>query len=233
MLVRRRACRNGEKRNLNATRKDQFPQALGSHSANRYSASYEKKAAQTVTTQLDAITSEAGERYALALYDLAEEANILPAVEADIETLGEALGVSDDLRRAILSPVYKAVEKAAALKALAEKLKLNELTTRFVGVVAANGRAGDLPVMLRAFKALAARRRGAVTADVATADALTQGQLKELQTALKTALGKDVEIRTEVREDLIGGLILKIGSRMFDSSLKSKLEGLRKTMKEA
>ena len=186
-----------------------------------------------MTTQLDAITSEAGERYALALYDLADEAGALAAIEADVETLGEALSASDDLRRAILSPVYKAVEKAAALKALAGKLKLNELTARFIGVVAANGRSADLPVMLRAFKALAARRRGAATADVVTADALTQAQLKELQTALKTALGKDVEIRTEVREDLIGGLIVKVGSRMFDSSLKSKLEGLRKTMKEA
>lgn len=186
-----------------------------------------------MTTQTDAITSEAGERYALALYGLAEESGALSAVEADVATLSSALSECEDLRRAIASPVYKAVEKAAALKALADKLKLNDLTARFIGVAAQNGRSHDLPVILRAFKALAARRRGAVTADVVTADALTQTQLKELTTALKTALGQDVEIRTEVREDLIGGLIVKIGSRMFDSSLKSKLEGLRKTMKEA
>ena len=186
-----------------------------------------------MTSQLDAITSEAGERYARALYELADEAKALAAIEADVDALAEAIRESEDLRRAIASPVYKSADKAAALKALAEKLKLHELTTRFIGVVAANGRAQDLPVMARAFKALAARRRGAATADVVTADALTQAQLKELTTALKTALGKDVEIRTEVREDLIGGLIVKVGSRMFDSSLKSKLEGLRKTMKEA
>eukprot|EP00933_Yihiella_yeosuensis_P026924 TRINITY_DN20892_c0_g1_i1.p2 TRINITY_DN20892_c0_g1~~TRINITY_DN20892_c0_g1_i1.p2 ORF type:complete len:103 (-),score=9.43 TRINITY_DN20892_c0_g1_i1:172-480(-) len=102
-----------------------------------------------------------------------------------------------------------------------------------MAVTARNGRAGDLKNILRAFKVLAAKRRGTSSADVISADPLTATQIKELKTALKTALGRDVEIRTEVREDIIGGLIVKVGSRMFDSSLKSKLEGLRKTMKEA
>jgi F-type H+-transporting ATPase subunit delta len=186
-----------------------------------------------VTTQTDAITGEMGERYARALFELAEEAGDLAAAERDVDTLTAALAESADLRRALTSPVFRATDKAAALKAVADKLKLSALTTRFLGVVANNGRAGDIPKMLRAFKALAAKKRGSATAEVVTADALTQAQLKELTAALKTALGRDVDVHAEVREDLIGGLIVKVGSRMFDSSLKSKLEGLRKTMKEA
>lgn len=186
-----------------------------------------------MTTQTDAITGEMGERYARALFELAENDGALAAVEADVDTLSAALGDSEELRRALISPVHKAGDKAGALKALAEKLELNALTGRFLGVVAENGRAGDISKMLRAFKVLAAKKRGSTTADVVTADTLTQIQLKELTAALKTVLGRDVEVRTEVREDILGGLIVKVGSRMFDSSLKSKLEGLRKTMKEA
>jgi F-type H+-transporting ATPase subunit delta len=186
-----------------------------------------------VTTQSDAITGEAGERYARALFELAEDASALAAVEKDVDALLAALTESVELSRALTSPIYGSAGKGAALAAVADKLKAQELTSKFLGVLANNGRAGDLKAVLRAFKALAAKKRGSATADVVTADALTQAQLKELQTALKTALGRDVEIRTEVREELIGGLIVKVGSRMFDSSLKTKLEGLRKTMKEA
>jgi len=192
-----------------------------------------RKRRTTVTTQSDAITGEAGERYARALFELAEDAGALAAVEKDVDALLEALGESAELARALTSPIYGAESKSKALAALADKLKAKDLTKQFLGVVADNGRAGDLKPVLRAFKIIAARRRGSATADVVSADALTQAQLKELQTALKNALGRDVEIRTEVREDLIGGLIVQVGSRMFDSSLKTKLEGLRKTMKEA
>lgn len=197
------------------------------------SAPTRRKRRTTVTTQTDAITGETGERYARALFELADEAGELQAVEADVDSLLAAIGGSADLRRALASPIYKSAEKAAALGALAATLGLSGLTARFVGLAARNGRAADLQKIFRAFKALAARRRGSATADIVTADALTAAQLKELTTALKTALGRDVEVRTEVREDLIGGLIVKVGSRMFDSSLRTKLEGLRKTMKEA
>lgn len=186
-----------------------------------------------MTTVNDAITSEAGERYALALFELADEAGALDSVEADVDALSAAFAESADLARVLSSPLYKTGEKAAVLTALADTLKLSELTGRFAAVTARNGRAGDLKDMLRAFKALAARKRGATSAEVVTADALTQAQLKELKTALKTALGQDVEIRTEVRPEIIGGLIVKVGSRMFDSSLSTKLEGLRNTLKEA
>ena len=186
-----------------------------------------------MTPSEDVITGEAGERYARALFELADEAGALAQVESDVDTLLAAFEESADLTRALASPVFKSAEKAAALSELSKTLKLNKLTIDFLAVAARNGRAGDLKDILRAFKALAARRRGSSSADVISADPLTAAQLKELKTALKTALGRDVEIRTEVREDIIGGLIVKVGSRMFDSSLKTKLEGLRKTMKEA
>jgi len=187
----------------------------------------------TVTAIDTAITGGAGARYARALFELAAEAGALKPVESDVDTLGAALAESGELRAALKSPVYTAGDKAAALNALAGKLGLGELTARFVAVAARNGRAGDLEDAVRAFKALAARERGEVSAGVISADALTQAQLKELKAALKTALGKDVDIRTQVRPDILGGLIVKVGSRMFDSSLRTKLEGLRKTMKEA
>ncbi|KAA5802324.1 F0F1 ATP synthase subunit delta [Alkalicaulis satelles] len=186
-----------------------------------------------MTTGQDAITSEAGGRYARALFELADEAGALDAVEADMTALGAAFAQSAELRRALSSPVHKTGDKAAVLAALAQKLKFQDMTARFLAVTAGNGRAGELPDMARAFAALAAKRRGALSADVASADALTAAQLKDLAAALKTALGKDVEIRAEVRPELIGGLIVKVGSRLFDSSLSTQLEGLRKSLKEA
>lgn len=186
-----------------------------------------------MTTGQDAITSEAGGRYARALFDLADEAGVLDAAESDMAALEAAFAQSDELQRAMASPVHKTGDKAAALDKLSDALKFHDLTRRFVAVAARNGRAGGLSDMARAFAALAARRRGTMTADVASADALSAAQLKELAESLKTALGKDVEIRAEVRPDMIGGLIVKVGSRLFDSSLSTQLEGLRKTLKEA
>ena len=186
-----------------------------------------------MTTVDNAIMSEAGERYARALFDLAEEAGAAEAVEKDVDALGAVLADSDDLREALTSPLYGAAEKASVLSALADKLGAQDLTKKFIAVAAHNGRSGDIKDMLRAFKVLAALKRGATSAEVTTADELTATQLKELTAALKTALGQDVDIRTQVRPDILGGLIVKVGSRMFDSSLRTKLEGLRNTMKEA
>ncbi|WP_306015195.1 F0F1 ATP synthase subunit delta [Oceanicaulis sp. MMSF_3324] len=186
-----------------------------------------------MTTVDNAIMSEAGERYARALFDLAEEAGAAEAVEKDVDALGAVLADSDDLRDALTSPLYGAAEKSSVLSALAEKLGAQDLTKKFIAVAAHNGRASDITDMLRAFKVLAALKRGATSAVVTTADELTATQLKELTAALKTALGQDVDIRTQVRPDILGGLIVKVGSRMFDSSLRTKLEGLRNTMKEA
>ena len=186
-----------------------------------------------MTTEHDAITGEAATRYAKALFDLADEAGALDATEKDMDALGSAFGESADLRRVLASPTIAAEQKAQALNALAAKMKLSGLSANFVGVTARNGRGAELPAIAAAFRRLAAKRRGATSADVASADALTDSQMKELKTALKTALGRDVEIRTQVRPELIGGLTIKVGSRLFDSSLRTKLEGMRNAMKEA
>ena len=192
-----------------------------------------RKRRTTVTPSEDVITSEVGERYARAVFELAEEAGALDAVAKDVAALTAAFAESADLRRAMSSPLFKTEDKAAAINALTEKLKLSDLVRNFAGVMARNGRAHDLPAAARALEALMAKHRGAMSADVVSADALTATQLKELSAALKTALGRDVEVRTEVRPELIGGLIVKVGSRMFDSSLRTKLDGVRKAMKEA
>lgn len=186
-----------------------------------------------MTTAGNAILNEAAQRYARALFDLAVDSNALAKAEADMAALSAAFAESDELARAVASPMHKAGDKVKALNALAEALKLSPLGTKFIGVVARNGRAGDLPAMTIAFAALAAEHRGAITADIASADALTAAQLKELTAALKTALGREVEVRAEIRPELIGGLTVKVGSRMFDSSLRTKLDGVKQAMKEA
>lgn len=203
------------------------------HGGPRPSAHHEKKAARTVSTEHDAITGEAAKRYAQALFDLADEGGALDAAEKDMDALGEAFAESADLRRALASPTIPGDQKAAALNAMAKAMGLSGMSANFVGVAARNGRGADLPGIIMAFKRLAAKRRGAMSADVASADALSDAQLKELKTALKTALGRDVEIRTQVRPELIGGLTVKVGSRLFDSSLRAKLERMRNAMKEA
>jgi F-type H+-transporting ATPase subunit delta len=187
----------------------------------------------TVTTGEEAISGEVGERYARALIELADEAGAFDAVKADMESLSAVLGDAPELRAALSSPIHSAEEKAGVLRALSEKLGLSETSRNFLGVIGRNGRAGDLASAVRAFRKIAAARSGVAAAEVASADALTATQLKELEAALKTALGRDVEIRAEVRPELIGGLVVKVGSRMFDSSLRTKLEGVRRAMKEA
>lgn len=181
----------------------------------------------------DAMTADAAGRYAAALFELAKEAGAIEAVEGDLSSLRAMLSQSDDLSKALASPLNSAEEKGGVIQALAEKAKFNALTANALGVAAANGRAGEIGDVARAFAALAAADRGVSSAEVESAAALTQKQLDSLQASLKTALGRDIEIRAEVRPELIGGLIVKVGSRMFDSSLRTKLEGMKQAMKEA
>ena len=197
-------------------------------------ASFEKsRRAKTVTTGETMITGGAGERYARALFELADEAKSLAAVETSVDSLIAVLTGSADLTRALASPVVSSEDKTGVLSALADKLKLDSHVAKFIGVMAANNRAGSLLSALKAFKAMAARQRGTSTAEVTSADKLTATQIKDLQASLKAALGRDIEVHADVDPELIGGLIVKVGSRMFDSSLRTKLNGLRTAMKEA
>lgn len=177
--------------------------------------------------------SEAGQRYAKALFDLASETGALRAVEADMKSLSVALVDSADLKRLLASPTFTAAEKTKALGAIAAKAKFNAVTVKFLGLLAANGRAADLGVVIAGFQAMAAKARGAVSAEVVSAAALTPAQSKGVAAALRTALGKDPEITTRVDPALLGGLKVRVGSRLFDASLKSKLDSLKFALKRA
>ena len=181
----------------------------------------------------DSKASNVAERYALALFDLASEQSAVAAVEADLKSLKAALADSRDLRVLIASPRFTAETKGAALAAIAAKAKLNATTQKFLGLLAANGRAAELPGTITAFQALAAKARGAVSAQVTTALPLTAAQAKGVAAALRQALGKDPEIETRVDPAILGGIKVQVGSRLFDASLKSKLDSLKFALKRA
>ncbi|MFC3067944.1 F0F1 ATP synthase subunit delta [Phenylobacterium soli] len=177
--------------------------------------------------------SNVGGRYAQALFDLATEQNAVAAVEADLKSLKKALAESRDLKVLLASPAFNAEDKGKALSAIAVKAKFNGVTKKFLGLLAANGRASALPAVIAAFEALAAKARGAVSAEVTTAIPLTAAQTKGVAAALRQALGKDPEISTRVDPALLGGIRVKVGSRLFDASLRSKLDSLKFALKRA
>lgn len=177
--------------------------------------------------------SEVAEPYAAAVFDLAQEVGALDAVQAELHGLRDLLADSADLRRLIESPAFSANEKADALTAIAQKGASSPLLTNFLGVLAKNRRAAALPAVIAAFDRMAAEHRGVASAHVASAVPLTDAQTADLTAALKAATGRDVELTTEVRAELLGGLVVQVGSRRYDSSLQSRLAGLKTALKEA
>jgi F-type H+-transporting ATPase subunit delta len=170
-------------------------------------------------------------RYAAALFELAKDQQQLEQVERDLASLQTMLAGSADLRRLVLSPVISAEDQAKALGAVLQKAGISGLTANFVKLIAKNRRlfaAGD---MMKAFRALVARERGEVSADVTSAHALTPEQMQLLSDTLRTSIGKNVRIDTRVDPNLLGGLVVKVGSRMIDSSLRTKLNNLKVVMK--
>ena len=180
----------------------------------------------------EVITGEAPARYAKALLDLAEEAKSIPRVEKDLKSFKKIYDSSADLKRLAQSPVFGTEDKAAALMAVAKKAKLSALTQQFIGTVAGNRRAADLPGIISAFMDMVARRRGSQVAKVTSAAKLTAAQISAIKSQLKKSLGRPVDIETSVDPDLLGGFVVRIGSRLYDSSLKTKLEDLRLALKE-
>lgn len=171
-------------------------------------------------------------RYATALFELASEAKAIDAVSSDLDDFQSMLESSEDLRRLVRSPVFSADEQASALSAVLEKAEIDGISANFIGLVARNRRLFALPEMIRGFRGLVSAAKGEVTAEVTSADKLSAAQKKALAAELKDALGKDANITETVDPSLLGGLIVKVGSRMIDSSLKSKLNSLRIAMKE-
>jgi F-type H+-transporting ATPase subunit delta len=171
-------------------------------------------------------------RYANALYDLASETGVVDAVSADLETVSAALAASEDFARMVKSPVLSVEAQSGALGAVGTRMKLSATTLNFLKLVAKNRRLAALPEMITGYKTIVAERRGLLTADVTSAVELKPAQLKALQAALKDSMGKDVIVNASVDQSLIGGLVVKVGSRMIDSSLRTKLSSLKIALKE-
>ena len=170
-------------------------------------------------------------RYATALFDLAREQAALTQVESSLKTLTQALGESDDLAALIRSPLVGREAAGKAIAAVAPMLGLDPITTRFLGVLAHNRRLSDLPAIIRAFRDLAARSRGELNADVVSAHPLDDAQVDALRQQLRHRVGREVAIDLKVDPSLLGGLIVRIGSQMIDSSIKTRLNTLAHAMK--
>ena len=183
-----------------------------------------------MTSDEPMMASMAG-RYAAALLELAKEERQLPQVEADLKTVQQMLDTNEDLRRLVRSPVIAADEQAKALAAVLSKAGTSALTLNFFKLISRNRRLFAVGDMLKDFRALLARERGEISADVTSAHALTAEQIQALKDALRMQVGKDVQINTLVDPGLLGGLIVKLGSRMIDSSLRTKLNNLKVAMK--
>jgi F-type H+-transporting ATPase subunit delta len=181
----------------------------------------------------DPILASVAGRYASALFDLAKDEGKLAEVERDVSVFQGLLSGSTDLQRLVRSPVISADEQAKAIRALAEKAGIGMLTANFLNVLVRNRRLFTLADTLKAFRGISARYRGEVTAEVTSAMALSEAQLIQLKDTLRIEIGKDVQIDTRVDPALLGGLIVKVGSRMIDSSIRTKLDSLKTRMKEA
>ena len=178
------------------------------------------------------LISGVAERYASSLFDLALETGSIDSVGADLDRFQALLDESEDLRRLVASPVFSAEEQQNAVAAVAVKAGISGAVLNFFKVVAGNRRLFALPGMIRAYRQIAAAHRGEVSAEVTSAHALTATQEKELKSALKGVTGKDVTIAVTVDPSILGGLIVKVGSRQIDTSLRTKLSTLKLALKE-
>lgn len=170
-------------------------------------------------------------RYAAALFDLASEAGTVTGVESDLDKLAAALGESADLRALIRNPEVSRAMLGKVLAGIGDALKLSDLTGNFLGVLAQNRRAAELPAAIRAFHMIASAQRGEVTAEVASAHPLSAEQLATLEQKLRAREGRTVKVKTSVDPDLLGGLVVTIGSKRIDSSIRSRLNSLAQAMK--
>lgn len=170
-------------------------------------------------------------RYATALFELAGEADALTKVEDELAGLARLAGECEDFAAFIGSPVLGRETQGKAVAAVAEKLELSDLTSRLLGVLAANRRLAALPGIARDFATLMAAHRGEVTAEVTSARPLDAAGIEKLANKLKAIAGSDVRIETEVDERLIGGLVVRLGSKMIDTSVATRLAGLERAMK--
>ena len=172
-------------------------------------------------------------RYATAFFELARDEKSVDAVKADLDKFEAMLVESADLKRLVRSPVFSSDMQAKALNAVLEKAEITGTSAKFLKVLTANRRLFAVSDVIRAFRVLVANYKGEATADVTVAEALNDKNLDALKTALKSVTGKDVALNVKVDPSIIGGLVVKLGSRMVDSSLRTKLNSIKHAMKEA
>lgn len=177
------------------------------------------------------ITASLAGRYAAALFDLASENGVVGTVESDLDKLGAAIRESGDLAVLIRNPRVSREAAGKAMEALAGLLGLSDLTGKFLGVLAANRRLSSLPGMISAFAAIAAEQRGEVAAEVISAHPLDTSQVEQLSQTLKAREGREVKLTARVDPEILGGLIVRIGSRQIDSSIRTRLNSLAQAMK--
>ena len=183
-------------------------------------------------TDQDSLVPAVAQRYASALFDLAKSESAIDAVERDLDRFLALLEESADLRRLVKSPVFGAEDQLAGLSAVLDRAGIGGLAGNFLRLVAKNHRLFAAPDMVRAYRALASEARGESVAEITSAEPLSETHAAALSAALGEATGRKVVLKTSVDASLIGGLIVKLGSRMIDTSLKTKLNTLRIAMKE-
>ena len=182
-------------------------------------------------------TSAVAERYAASLFDLAQEAKCVDAVEKELSSCLSLVESNNDLKRLVFSPVFSSIEQTKAISALCDEAGMNKKSaSRYVGnflcVVAANRRLFLLPAIVAVFHRMVAQFHGEISAEVISACELTASQETELKATLNGVAGKDVNLQKTVNPDILGGLIVRLGSRQIDTSLLSKLSSLKLALKE-
>lgn len=182
--------------------------------------------------QAPTVSGMAG-RYATALFELAREEKKLDAVKADLDRFDALINENPDLERLVRSPVFSADEQGKALAAILKKAGIAGITANFLNVIVGNRRLFAVRDVIKNFRKLLAHHKGEVTAEVTAAEKLSDTQLGALKGALKSVTGKDVDLNVRVDPAIIGGLVVKLGSRMVDSSLRTKLNSIKYAMKEA
>ncbi len=183
-------------------------------------------------TDSSTFVSSAAGRYATALFELASESKALPQTEKDMAALGQALEMSDDLRALISKPVHTRDEQGRAMASVTEAMGLSALVKNVVGLMATKRRLFVLDEVIDIFAQLMAEHRGEVTAEVTAARTLSETQQAGLIKTLKAAIGREVKLNLTVDEKIIGGLVVKVGSKMIDTSIRSKLASLQNSMRE-
>ena len=182
--------------------------------------------------ETSSLISGVAQRYAGSLFDLALEAKSVAQVEKDLDRFEALIEGSPELKRVIVSPVFSSGDQVKAISAILTKAKIGGLVNNFLRLVAQNRRLFSVPAMIQSFRQIATAHRGEVSADVTSAHALTAAQQTELKATLKSVAGKDVTINVTIDPSILGGLIVKLGSRQIDTSLRTKLSSLKLALKE-